>query len=136
MDKSIRLQRTESVLKELLQEAISSLGDIKLNALGITGVRCSKGKYYAEVFIHPDFPIQDGGNANDERKQILSGLKKAEGILREYVLSASGWYKCPKLNFCFDDSLQKSKTLDEIFAQIAKIAKKSEKTNGGSADGA
>ncbi|PAF49103.1 ribosome-binding factor A [Helicobacter sp. 12S02232-10] len=114
MDKSIRLQRTESVLKEILQEALCSLGDIKLNALGITNVNCSKGKYYAEVLIHPDFHTQD------EQKQILSSLKKAEGILKEYVLNSSGWYKCPRLNFSFDDSLEKTKTLDDIFAQIAK----------------
>ncbi|PAF51592.1 30S ribosome-binding factor RbfA [Helicobacter sp. 13S00477-4] len=114
MDKSIRLQRTESILKEILQEALCSLGDIKINGLSIVSVKCSKGKYYADVFIHPDF------YNTEEKRQILSGLKKAESILREYVLNASGWYKCPKLNFEFDDTLERNKTLDKIFAQINK----------------
>ncbi|PAF47521.1 ribosome-binding factor A [Helicobacter sp. 12S02634-8] len=113
MDKSIRLQRTESVLKELLQEALSSLGDSTLNTLGVTDVVCSKGKYYAEVFIYPE------AYTPKEQQAILHALKKAEGILREYVLSVSGWYKCPKFKFCFDESLERAKTLDALFAQIA-----------------
>ncbi|MDO7253307.1 30S ribosome-binding factor RbfA [Helicobacter cappadocius] len=114
MEKSIHLQRTQSVLKEMLQEAISGLSDTRVNSASVVEVVCSRGKYNADVFIHPDF------YSPEEKKQVLKGLKKAEGVLREYILSVSGWYKCPKLNFCFDETLQKTKNLDEIFNQIAK----------------
>lgn len=121
MEKSIHLQRTQSVLREMLQEAIAGLSDTRLNSVGVVEVICSKGKYNADVYIHPDFYDQQ------EQREILKGLRKAEGILREYILSVSGWYKCPKLNFCFDDTLTKTKTLDEIFNQIAQEKDKTQK---------
>lgn len=123
MEKSIHLQRTQSVLREMLQEAIAGLSDTRLNSVSVVEVVCSKGKYNADVYIHPDF------YAKEDQKQILKGLKKAEGILREYILSVSGWYKCPKLNFCFDDSLAKTKTLDEIFHQISQEKNKNQNDN-------
>ncbi|PAF43338.1 30S ribosome-binding factor RbfA [Helicobacter sp. 11S03491-1] len=114
MDKSIRLQRTQSVLKEMIQEGLATLNDTRLNSLSILEVRCSKGKYNAEVSIYSDFYTQK------EQEQILHHLKKAEGILKEYILQASSWYKCPKLCFYFDKSIEKAKNLDSIFDQIAK----------------
>lgn len=114
---SIRLQRSQSLLKELVSEALSSLSNPNLNTLSITDVLCSKGKYHAEVFI------ESSDLTPQERRLILKEIKKAEGILREYILGASGWFKCPKLSFKFDDSLSLGNALDEIFEQIAKERK-------------
>lgn len=114
MQNQIKLQRSQSLLKELLSEALSALNNPRLNSLVITHIACSRGKYDAEVFIESsDFTLQ-------EQALILKELKKAEGILREYVLSSSGWFKCPKLTFKFDDQLRSQNTLDKIFDQIAK----------------
>lgn len=114
MDKSIRKERIQSLLKELLQEALASLNDIKLNSLSIIDVLCSRGKYDAEIFIYAD------EFSSEEQCEILKGLRRAESILRKYVLNASGWYKCPKFNFCFDETIKKAQGLDEIFSKIAK----------------
>ena len=38
--KSINLQRTESLLMELIPEALSNLDDNRINSLPITGVNC------------------------------------------------------------------------------------------------
>ncbi len=97
------------MLKELLIEAISTLDDNRINNINVLDVICSKGKYNAKVFIQAD------GKNNQE---ILSALKKAQGILREYVLSNSGWFKCPHLQFIIDESLHKASSLDKIFKQI------------------
>lgn len=110
----IKLQRSQALLLELLSEALSTLSNPALNSLSVTQVICSRGKYNAEVFIESsDF-------ANEEKSFILRELKKAEGILREHILSSSGWFKCPKFTFKFDDSLKNANSLDKIFAQIAK----------------
>lgn len=110
----IKLQRSQALLLELVCEALSMLSNPLLNSLSITQVICSRGKYNAEVFIESsDFLPQ-------EKSEILRELKKAEGILREHILSSSGWFKCPKLTFKFDDSLKSANSLDKIFAQIAK----------------
>ena len=45
--KSINLQRTESLLMELIPEALSNLVDTRINSLPITAVNCKNGKYDA-----------------------------------------------------------------------------------------
>lgn len=114
MEKSIKLKRSQSLLKELLSEALSSLNNPILQTLSVTDVVCSKGKYHADVFI------ESSDLSSQERSIILKDLKKAEGILREYILHSSGWFKCPKMTFKFDDTLQSSHSLDQLFEKIAK----------------
>jgi len=111
-EKSINLQRTESLLRELIPEALGELSDSRLHLLTITDVDCSNGKYDAKVYF-------DGSEFSDEElKEVLKLLKKASGRVKSYCLSATGWYKCPNLTFLKDDMLEKSKRIDELFAQI------------------
>ncbi len=49
--KSINLQRTESLLMELVPEALSTLSDSRINSLAVTGVDCKNGKYDAKVIL-------------------------------------------------------------------------------------
>lgn len=114
MEKSIKLQRSQALLKELISEALSSLNNPTLHALSITDVVCSKGKHHAEVFI------ESSDLSREDRMAILKDLRKAEGVLREYILNASGWFKCPKMSFKFDETLQSSNSLDQLFEKIAK----------------
>lgn len=111
---NIKQQRLESLLVEVLSEALSQLSDTQINSLSITGVKCSKGKQSAEVFI------EGSALSGEERTQILHKLHKAQGILKEYVMSATQWFRAPNLRFSFDDSLYHTNNLDAIFAQIAK----------------
>ena len=110
--KDVKTQRTESLLLELLSEALVSLSDNRINHLTITEVACSRGKHNAEVFVL--FDAQD----RQEQARLLRLLQKAEGTLREYVLNASGWFKCPKFCFKADESLHRANNLDKIFEQI------------------
>ncbi len=112
MSKNIKIQKTQSLLLELLREALVGLSDERINHLNITEVTCSKGKYHADVFIL--FDTQD----KEEQRVLLKLLQKAQGILREHVLSASGWFKCPKFCFKADERLDHSNRLDKIFEQI------------------
>lgn len=114
MQKSIKLQRSQALLKELVSEALSSLSNPTLNVLSITDVVCSKGKHHAEIFI------ESSSLSSEDRVAILRDLKKAEGILREHVLNASGWFKAPKMSFKFDEALQSGNSLDRLFEKIAK----------------
>ncbi|TLD97452.1 30S ribosome-binding factor RbfA [Helicobacter jaachi] len=109
---NIKQQRLESLLQEVLSQALAELADSHINHLTITGVKASS-KQSAEVFIEgTDIPPQ-------ERKIILERLKKAQNILKDYVLSATEWFRAPELSFSFDDSLQNANRLEHIFAQLA-----------------
>jgi len=111
--KSINLQRTESLLKELIPEALAELSDFRINSLTITDVDCKNGKYDARVYF-------DGSDLdNTELKEVKKLLQKASSRVRSYCLNATGWYKCPNFEFIKDDMVEKNKRMDELFAQIS-----------------
>lgn len=115
--KSINLQRTESLLMELIPEALSTLNDERICSLPITGVNCKNGKYDATVYF-------DGSDFIDkEIPGIVSALTKANGRIKQYVLSATGWYKCPTFKFVNDTTLESSKNIEDLFRQIEKNKK-------------
>ena len=112
MEKSIKLLRTESILKELLPEALATLNDSNLNNLSVIDVKCSRGKYDATVFLDPTFIHED------EKKYIISHLNKAQSYLQNYCKQAEGWYRAPKFSFKFDNSLDNQNSIDELFKKI------------------
>eukprot|EP01155_Anaeramoeba_flamelloides_P035942 Anaeramoba_flamelloidesc22753_g1_i1.p10 GENE.c22753_g1_i1~~c22753_g1_i1.p10 ORF type:complete len:117 (-),score=13.30 c22753_g1_i1:1071-1421(-) len=113
-NKSINLQRTESLLMELIPEALSELNDSRLRSIPITGVDCKNGKYDATVYY-------DGSDFDPQEREVVSSLlKKASGVLKSHILSATNWYKCPDFKFVHDESLEKSNRIEELFAQIKK----------------
>lgn len=114
---NIKQQRLESLLLEVLSEAFSSLSDSELSALTPTAVKCSKGKQSAEVYI------EGSDVAQQERTRLLQKLSKAQGALRDHILSSTQWFRAPQLLFKFDDSLKNANSLDEIFKHIAKDSK-------------
>ena len=94
--------------------ALSSLADTRINSLPITGVNCKNGKYDAIVYF-------DGSDYDKEEvKSIISALNKANGRIKTDVLASTGWYKCPNFTFLNDTSLEKSKNIEALFAQIRK----------------
>ena len=117
-NKSVNLQRTESLLMELIPEALSSLNDSRIKSLTITDVDCKNGKYDAKVYY-------DGSDySEDELKDIKVCLGKANGRLKSYILNATSWYKCPDFNFLVDNMMDKRAKMEVLFLQISKESKK------------
>jgi ribosome-binding factor A len=113
----IKLKRTESVLLELIPQALGSMNDKRLHELDIIEVKCSRGKSDAKVYINPHSLTQQ------EKNDYLKLLRKARPIVESYCLKDQGWYRCPKFTFEFDEQLEKSKTIEELFKKIAKESK-------------
>ncbi len=116
----IKVKRTESLLKELIPEAISTLSDVRLHALDVTDVTCSRGRSDAKVYLDPHF------YTSEERSFFLKQLAKARPVIEEHCLQEQGWFRCPKLSFEFDDQMEKSQKIESLFAQIAKERPKEE----------
>ncbi len=114
---SIKLLKAQSILQEALQEAFYDLEDSRLKNLTITKVELSGGKESAKVFVDENSLLLD-------KKEILSLLKKANGIIRSTLQAQLSWYKIPKLSFEIDITLTEINKLESIFKQIN--AKKSE----------
>ncbi len=119
-NKSVNLQRTESLLEELIPEALSSLNDHRITSLVITEVDCKNGKYDAKVY----YDASDYDKV--ELKEIRQSLRKANGILKSYILNATGWYKCPNFTFLVDNMLEKRARMEDLFSQISTSNKKEE----------
>ena len=111
---AIKLKRTESILAELIPEALSQLNDNRLHALDIVEVSCSRGRSDAKVFINPH------QYTDEEKRTFLRQLRKASPIVEDFCIKDQGWYRCPKLTFEFDEQLEKSKNIEELFKKIAK----------------
>ena len=116
----IKLKRTESVLLELIPQALGAMNDKRLHELDIIEVVCSRGKSDAKVYINPH-ELKES-----EKNDYLKLLRKARPIVETYCLKDQGWYRCPKFTFEFDEQLQKSKNLEDIFKKIAKTTKSEE----------
>ena len=113
-EKSINLQRTESLLVELIPEALSQLSDHRISSLPITDVDCKNGKYFAIVYF-------DASDLNErEIEEAKNLLQKANGRIKSYCLNATSWYKCPDFKFEVDNTIEQSKRLEDLFAQIKK----------------
>lgn len=111
---NIKLLKTQSLLQEVLQEALYSLDDTRISTLSIIKVECSRGKEFAKVFLDPA-PL-----STDEQKATIKLLKKADNIIHQYLRTSLNWYKTPKLVYEFDDSLEHINHLESIFKQINK----------------
>ena len=108
----IKRKRTESVLKELIPEALATLDDPAINSLIVTEVLCSRGRYDARVFLDPSELDES------EQNTALSKLRKVSGYIKTYIRESEGWYKAPNFKFEFDDELDRISRMDELFKMI------------------
>ncbi len=110
----IKLKRTESLLAEIIPEALAQLNDNRLHELSVIEVKCSRGRSDAKVYIDPS------SFTEEEKRVYLKQLRKARPIIEDFCLKDQGWYRCPKLAFEFDEQLKKSQTIEELFKKISK----------------
>ena len=110
----IKLKRTESVLCELIPQALGAMNDKRLHELSIIEVKCSRGKSDAKVYIDPaEFTEQ-------EKKDYLKLLSKARPIIETHCLKDQGWYRYPTFTFEFDEHLKQAQSIEELFKRISK----------------
>ncbi|NPA29230.1 MAG: 30S ribosome-binding factor RbfA [Epsilonproteobacteria bacterium] len=110
----IKRKRADSLLRELIPEALSQLGDERLRGLSVTEVVCSRGRDDADVYLDPT------GIDEAAQKTILKQLKKVSRGLEAYCLKSAGWFKTPRFHFRFDKELDRVKRMDALFDQIEK----------------
>ena len=120
MSHEIKRLRTESVLKELIPEALASLNDAVLRGLCVTEVECKKGRY--DAFVYIDKMMLD----ENEQKEVITKLNKVSRYLQNYCMEAEGWFKSPKFHFKFDDRLEYQNYMDDLFEKMYKDLNKND----------
>jgi ribosome-binding factor A len=114
MGKSIKVQRKESLLKEIIPEALSQMNDDRIRGLSVVDVVCSRDGSDAKVYLEKSYLNEK------EQRQALKQLKQARGYIQNYCLKSTGWYKVPNLSFTFDDLLEQENKMEELFEKIKK----------------
>jgi ribosome-binding factor A len=110
----IKRKRTESLLVELIPEALAQLNDNRLHEIDVIEVVCSKGRSDCKVYLDPSVFTEA------EQNVFLTQLSKARPLIETYIQQEQGWYRSPKLTFAFDDQLEKSQNIEALFDKIAK----------------
>ncbi len=116
----IKRHRVESVLKEIIPEAFNSLNDNRINSLVVVDVVCSKGRSDAKVYLEPSFL------SLKEQQEALKQLRSVAGYIQNHCKQTEGWFKAPRFTFEFDEQLEKTIRLEELFKQIEKKEPKGE----------
>jgi len=108
----IKQQKTESILKEIIPEALASLSDGRLHGLAVVNVVCSRGRSDAKIYLDPAFILKE------EKEPIIRLLQKARIVIEKHCANEQGWFRTPKLSFTFDDTLSHENKMTELFKKI------------------
>ncbi len=108
----IKRHRVESVLREIIPEALGTLNDSRINGLLVTDVVCSKGRNDAKVYLEKSFLNEK------EQRESLKQLRAVSGYLQNHCKQSEGWFKAPRFTFEFDEQLEKISRIEELFKKI------------------
>jgi ribosome-binding factor A len=120
----IKRHRVESVLKEIIPEALGSLDDERINGLSVTDVVCSKGRSDAKVYLDKSFLN------SKEQGEALRQLRTVAGYIQNHCKQSEGWFKAPRFTFEFDEQLEKQSRMEELFKQINTKKEEAEEKDG------
>ncbi len=109
----IKRHRVESVLKEIIPEALGSLDDERINGLSVTDVVCSKGRSDAKVYLDKSFLTPK------EQGEALKQLRAVSGYIQNHCKQSEGWFKAPRFVFEFDEQPEHQSKMEDLFKQIA-----------------
>jgi len=109
----IKRHRVESVLKEIIPEALATLDDERINGLCVTDVICSKGRSDAKVYLEKSFLNEK------EQGEALRQLRRVSGYIQNQCKQSEGWFKAPRFVFEFDAQPEHQTKMEDLFKQIA-----------------
>jgi len=110
----IKRHRVESILREIIPEALATLDDERINTLVVTEVVCSKGRSDAKVYLEKSYLD------SKEQSEALRQLRSVAPYIQNHCKQSEGWFKAPRLHFEFDDQQEKSNRIEALFEQINK----------------
>lgn len=106
---NFKQQRAQNLLKELIPEALASLGEDEFCGFSVLDVELSRGKYDAKVYIDGSFIDE----AQDKQTMVL--LNSASGYVGEVVKRELGWFRAPKFRFYVDREVERINKMEDLF---------------------
>lgn len=113
--KNNKILRTEKWIRvEISNYLKTQIKNPVLVNLTITQVDVSNDLSYAKIF----WTSYDKNFNQSNVKDISKELEKIKGLLRHQVAKVNKAYKTPELVFKYDDSLEKSNSIENILQKI------------------
>jgi len=107
----IRIQRLESELLKLISNVVNfKMRDKNLRMINISAVRLSNDLSHAKIF----FTSLDDLNHD----KILQAFRKSKGFIKREIAAAKFMRMVPDLHFFYDETEEKARHLDELFAKL------------------
>ncbi len=107
-----RAKRLEPLLQRELSESMRRLlvhADLP-NTLTLTRIEVKESLSVARVFVRTA--------RAERREETLATLSENSGLLRRDLSARLHLRKMPRLDFVYDESLEKERYIDELFASI------------------
>jgi len=109
-----RQQKIAAQLQRVLSAAISrEVNDPRVGNVTITSVSVSPDMKAARIYFVPFA-------ATNPTAQVLEGLKRASGFLRREVARELGLRYTPRLDFVFDESIDRAARLTALIDKAVK----------------
>ena len=118
MPKSYRIERINGVIKEIISELVQGgIKDPRVGLVTITAVRVSNDMAVAKVY----YSVMGD---ESERQATHKGLVSARNFIRSTIGHELKLKNAPELRFVYDDSLERSITIEQ------KLREEEEKRKG------
>ena len=115
-----RATRVAARIREELSLALAEVvKDPRTRGVIVSLVRLSDDLRHASVYVR----LVSGGDDETVRKQALTGLERASGVLRREVTERAGLRFAPELKFHYDEGQDARTRIDELLAEVEKEQK-------------
>ena len=107
-----RSDRVGDLILEVIAELLrKDIRDPRVRAVTLTGVKVSKDLRHARVY----FNLLGG---QDQRAEVLAGLKSASGFIRSKVGKQLNLRFVPEIEFTYDETEDQAQKIDELLKQV------------------
>lgn len=109
--KPYKYERVSAEVERVITEVVSfEISDKRvLGNCNVTGIDLSKDYSHCKVYV--EILVED-------KKEVLKGLKNAEGYIRHIVADQLDLRKIPELTFIEDETKAKMERINELLEQI------------------
>ena len=119
-----RSQRVAGRLREELAWMIErDVRDPRVRGVIVSRVEMPDDLRLARVFVR----FLEGGGDEERRKEALTGLARAAGMLRRTAASRMGLRYAPELKFAYDEAQDDRDRIEELLHEVKTEAKQREK---------
>ncbi len=113
-----RRLRLEGDLQERLTLAMRALEDPRLIGVAVGRVEMTDDLQLVRVFVYKSLRLGSDAVSEEERRDVMRGLRAASGRLRRDVAGALSLRYTPDLRFLYDDGRDNTRRVDELLEEI------------------